>query len=359
MMSRNILDSGTLDELDLEILHALQLAPRASWARVGQVLSIDGATAARRWRRLEELGIAWVTCHPPHEPATRTAMIEIVCKHGHVEDVTRELCADPRAYTVDVVTGDRDLLVIVAARSYEALAEYSLGRLQALRHVSRVRTHMTMRNFTDASRWRLRSLDSSQLGLIDRGTPGGKPPPWSELSGPDWELALELGRDGRAPISRLAEISGLNESTARRRLERLLGNGQLTLRAEVARSATGTPVHALLFADAPLGHLEQIGTLLMRRPEVRAAFSSVGPYTLGIVVWVNSLEHLQKFEKQITQGSYQLAVRDRMVVTRSMKRVGRVLDHRDRAVSCVPMDLRDEGHDGVRPDRPHPVTRPV
>ncbi|MDJ0466884.1 Lrp/AsnC family transcriptional regulator [Streptomyces sp. H27-C3] len=333
-------DSGISDEIDLRILHALQLAPRGSWSGVGRALSIGASTAARRWRRLEEEGIGWVTCHPPREPETRFGMIEIDCEYGKAEEVARELCADPCAYTIDLASGSTDLLVVVAARSYEALASYALGRFQKLRHVRAVRTYMAVRTFTNASRWRLGALDSSQQGLIRRTFPKGEPAPWTELSGADWEMALELGRDGRASITRLSEVTGMNESTTRRRLERLLGSGQLTLRTEVARSATATPVHAVFYADAPVGQLEYIAGLLMRRLEVRAAFSSVGPFNLGFVVWVSSLEHLQQFEKHITQGHYRLVIRDRMLILRSVKRVGRILDSRDRAVGHTPADLR-------------------
>src|SRR5690606_4785018 len=53
-----------LPEVDLAIVHALQVAPRASWQRIGAVIGLDPATAARRWARLEEQRVAWLTIWP-------------------------------------------------------------------------------------------------------------------------------------------------------------------------------------------------------------------------------------------------------------------------------------------------------
>ncbi|MDH6576360.1 NAD kinase [Kitasatospora sp. MAP5-34] len=52
---------AAVDELDLALVNALQLQPRAPWSLLGQTLGISPVTAARRWRRLSEAGIAWVT----------------------------------------------------------------------------------------------------------------------------------------------------------------------------------------------------------------------------------------------------------------------------------------------------------
>ncbi|WP_345206214.1 Lrp/AsnC family transcriptional regulator [Streptomyces lavendulae] len=328
--------------MDRAILHTLQLSPRASWATVAAVLSVDATTVARRWRQLRESGAAWVTCHPPLEPGTLFAHMEIECEHGRLSEVSRAFCAEPWCVSVDLTTGARDLLVFAGARSYEQLAGRVSERVQEIPHIRAVRTHIGLRRYTDASRWRLGTLDSSQVGQVRRVTgerATGVGTPWSELSDEDWAIALELGRDGRASVSRLAEVSGTHETKVRRRLDRLLGSGQLTLRAEVARSASPSPVQALFFADAAIGQLDHRVALLARHPEIRSVFSAAGPYTLGFMVWVTSLEHLHRFEKQITQA-LGLRVRDRILVLRSAKRVGHILDTLGRPLAHVPVDLR-------------------
>ncbi|MEU2835229.1 Lrp/AsnC family transcriptional regulator [Streptomyces lavendulae] len=332
-------DPAILDEVDLAILHTLQLSPRASWARVARVVSIDSATAARRWRRLEAAGLAWVTCQPPAEPDTHFALVEIECEHGWLGEVTRAVCEDPCCFSVDVTSGSRDLMVLVGARSYDALTAYVINRFQKVPHIRATRTHVASPRFSDASRWRLSSLDSSQIGIARQGTGPRRAAPWKGLEDEDWAMGLELGRDGRAAVAHLARHCGTNESATRRRLDRLLANGQLTLRTEVARQATSTGVQALFFADSAVGQLEHRMALLARRPEIRAVFSYVNPYALAFTVWVRSLEHLLRFEKQVTQA-LSLSMRDRVLVLCSAKRVGRMLDPLGRSLEHVPADLR-------------------
>ncbi len=49
----------TISEVDLEIVHAVQVEPRASWATISATLEVSAATAARRWAALQDAGVAW------------------------------------------------------------------------------------------------------------------------------------------------------------------------------------------------------------------------------------------------------------------------------------------------------------
>jgi hypothetical protein len=40
-----------LDELDLALVNALQISPRAPWTEVATALEVDAATVARRWQQ--------------------------------------------------------------------------------------------------------------------------------------------------------------------------------------------------------------------------------------------------------------------------------------------------------------------
>lgn len=48
-----------LSELDLALVNALQISPRAPWTELAKALDIDAATVARRWERLRTAGHAW------------------------------------------------------------------------------------------------------------------------------------------------------------------------------------------------------------------------------------------------------------------------------------------------------------
>jgi hypothetical protein len=59
------MESVTVSETDLQLLHALQISPRVPWNVLGDVLGISSTTAARHWARLSGEGLAWVTAYRP------------------------------------------------------------------------------------------------------------------------------------------------------------------------------------------------------------------------------------------------------------------------------------------------------
>src|SRR5262245_21675097 len=112
-------DSDHLDELDLGLIHALQVNPRASWTVVGRVLRLDPVTAARRWQRLTESGVAWATTYPLLSEGLTAAIVELECRPGLAGSVARTLADDPRALIVEVTSGTRDVLATVCAPAAE------------------------------------------------------------------------------------------------------------------------------------------------------------------------------------------------------------------------------------------------
>ncbi|MFE2993163.1 Lrp/AsnC family transcriptional regulator [Streptomyces sp. NPDC059262] len=106
-------DPSLVDETDLALVHALQTAPRAPWAAVGRALGIDPSTATRRWARLAEAGLAWVTCYPADQllEDMGSAHIEVACVPGATDAAGRTLAGAPHVVGVEHVSGDHALLL--------------------------------------------------------------------------------------------------------------------------------------------------------------------------------------------------------------------------------------------------------
>jgi DNA-binding Lrp family transcriptional regulator len=49
-------DSATSTDDDRLLIGALQVAPRAPWSDIGQVLGVSAVTASRRWDRISAAG---------------------------------------------------------------------------------------------------------------------------------------------------------------------------------------------------------------------------------------------------------------------------------------------------------------
>ncbi|MDI3388991.1 Lrp/AsnC family transcriptional regulator [Streptomyces sp. B-S-A8] len=341
MEPRESLDSFKLSELDLEIVNALQISPRASWAAVGRALDVDASTAARRWARLQGHGAAWVSCQPLFVPDPAMALVEIVNEPGRSLEVAEALAGDPQAMTIDVSAGARDLLVTVVCDDSDQLSWYLLERLARVPYVLRVQSHILVRTYTDASRWRLRALSRGQERALLSGLP--KPPKDGGAYLPtaaDRELAAALSVDGRAPLSELARVGGTSESTTRRRLNHLIGSGNVRLRCELARALTGWSVSEWLFARVPSDRLDEAAATLSTVGEVRAILSAAGPFNLLIAVWLRTISDGQRLETSIMRKLPHIDVVDRSVVIRPYKLAGRRLDRRGFSTGTVPLDLQ-------------------
>src|ERR1700679_1411046 len=96
---------------DALLIDALQIAPRASWATLSEHLGISSVTVAKRWQRLAEDGLAWVTVPPGM--ATRTpqcfAYVDVTCQPRMRLAVADTMALHPMAVTVELVTGSADL----------------------------------------------------------------------------------------------------------------------------------------------------------------------------------------------------------------------------------------------------------
>ncbi|MEV0319731.1 Lrp/AsnC family transcriptional regulator [Streptomyces sp. NPDC050658] len=331
--------STGLDELDLTLVNALQISPRASWAELAKTLDVDSATVARRWERLRSAGHAWVTAYPfPDASLGCAALVEIDCAPGQDTAVAEVLSADARAATVEHAAGGRDLLITVMAPDFAALSGYVVDRLGKVPGITSTRAHLITGSYTEGSFWRLRSLTRAQqesLAAARRGTGGLPAPGLAEHR----ELILALGENGRLSLSEVAARLGVSVNTAGRRLARLLDSGRLVLRCDLARSLSGSPVSVTFFGSVPAEHLEATARELAKLPETRLCVGVSGPQNLVATVWVRSLVDVQALEVRLAHALPHLRIVDRAIALRAVKLMGRLLDAGGRAVGFVPLDI--------------------
>ncbi|MGC0420391.1 Lrp/AsnC family transcriptional regulator [Embleya sp. AB8] len=331
-----------IDELDLALVNALQINPRASWAVLGRTLDIDPATVARRWERLRAAGHAWVTAYPfDRNGAGVGAIVEIDCEPGHNAAVARALSADPQAITVEHTAGGRDLLLTLMAPSFADLSAYILERLSVLPGIRATRSHLTTRSYTEGSSWRLRSLDPAQQHTVgDSRRPAPSPGTAGTVDALEHrDLILALGEDGRMSLTDLAAAIGTSVNTAGRRLTKLIDSGALVLRCELARSLSGSPVSATFWAQVPPEHLDATARELAQLPEIRMIMGIAGPHNLVMTLWLRSVAEAQTLETRLAERLLHLRTVDRAIALRAVKLMGRLLDPEGRAIGFVPLDI--------------------
>ncbi|MFB7992038.1 Lrp/AsnC family transcriptional regulator [Streptomyces sp. NPDC056002] len=330
-----------LDELDRGIVHALQIHPRAPWTLLGKVLAVNPVTAARRWHRLQEAGLAWVTAYPllTNTQVWVTGVVEVDTEPGRTEEVARALAQDPAVPNVKLTAGGRDLVIAVQVRTLDELSHHCDQLFRRAPGIRATRTHVSTGLPAEGSRWRLRSLDATQSARLqaastpDRRTPPGERTRWDAL---DARLLELLSLDGRMSLRDLSAASDTSLTTLRRRVDSLLAS-RIQLRCDLARPLSGWPLSAVYFASVPGEYLQETSRALSDLHEVRSCSITAGPHNLVVDVWLRDLQDVHTFEAHLARRLPRLAVADRSVVLRTVKHMGRLLDRNGRSVGVVPL----------------------
>ncbi|MDQ0381379.1 Lrp/AsnC family transcriptional regulator [Amycolatopsis thermophila] len=325
-----------MTELDLELLHGLQIAPRISWAEAARILGSTPATLAARWARLRREGLAWVTAHRGGGyPPPVLALVEVDCLPGARAEVVRAMCADRRAVTVEESTRGRDLLVTTLTRDLDGLTEFVLDDLGSLPGVERQRTSVITTLHRHGGDWRLGALDRWQEAAFEAAAKAMRPargvtPP--DDAGPLLEV---LATDGRATAADCARATGRNPATVRRQLARLLASGTLSFRCEVTQPVSGHPISSTWLVAVSPADQERTVAALATLSELRMCASITGDATIAFTVWTSSLADITRLERLIGERLPWLSVRDSGINLRTRKRMGWLLDPAGRATGEV------------------------
>ncbi len=330
-----------IDELDLALVDALRVDPRASWSKLAHPLGVDPATLSRRWAGLSASGDAWVAGYPSADRIGLglMALVAVECRADAVASVAAALAVDPQAVTIELVSGGADLLVTVAALTREQLTQYVLERMGRLPGVLRTAISFVERTLREGSRWSDGALDPQQLAAIAPGAAGRDPavrPARGVLR--DRQLLHALGEDGRMPYAELGRRLGQPATTVRRRVAELRECGQLVLRCDASPRLTGHPLGTMLWLDLPAHRLEPAALWLCGLPQTRMCAVTVGSANLTVYLMTRGFAETRRVEEELSRRFPESRVRDRQVTLRTAKLVGRLLDPAGRAVGYVPID---------------------
>ncbi|MFI5808176.1 Lrp/AsnC family transcriptional regulator [Streptomyces sp. NPDC051561] len=327
-------------EQDLALVDALQSAPRAPWSRIGHAIGVDATTAARRWERLRSEGLAWVTAYDSARTTT-VAFVEVRCRPRALAEVSAAVSALPWVFSVDETADDHDLLLSVAAADVPGLGRAVHEVIGGLPGVRSARMRIGITLYGEGGDWRIRAMEPARRAeLGTSGLPGRASYATrqsSRTSPEDQALLAALGADGRLGFTALAAATGLSEHTARRRVQRMLRDGDITLRCDLAYPLAGLPTLVVYRMSVPHGALGPTGRALARLGPVRLCASVSGPHNLLVQVLLHGLAGIDLFEAQLADAFGDLEIKDRTVALHTLKRMGWLLDAQGRATGRVPL----------------------
>lgn len=104
-----------------------------------------------------------------------------------------------------------------------------------------------------------------------------------------------LRKDGRASNVEIARSLGVTETTVRKRIAALLGDGLIEIVAVPTPKLAGYTVSAILGLSVTLSALKEVGERLSALPEVRYVGFSTGRFDVMLEAFFSDNEHLLRF----------------------------------------------------------------
>lgn len=144
---------------DLELLHALQVAPRASWRAIGTALHRSPAAIASRWDELSSAGLAWCTAVPV-STAQRGSLIFVAVRGepGHRQSLIDESIQIPEVISVEEPASHWDLILTVVAPGFDEFVSRIRPKIAGLDGIARLDTIICTRLHFGGHDWRLDAL---------------------------------------------------------------------------------------------------------------------------------------------------------------------------------------------------------
>lgn len=335
MIGRVITEDEILDEVDQQLIEALQVAPRLSWVALGEVLERSPDSLAGRWRRLNDEGLAWVGGHPVGRPGDMTLSFhDVVCDPAQREAAVQALQAIPDVFSIERCHRGRDMMLTVITPSLTWLTEQVYPQLDRVPGLQRYESSFCTRLHHIAADWRLGVLAAQQHRRL-REAAGERVPHTGRQPAHFAPILRELARDGRASAAQIAEAAGLNPATVRRQLRQVLDSGAVTIRCETSHRAVGFPVVCEWFCRLPAAEHEEAAAALRTMSSLRLCTSLTGPANFSFMMWLRSPADIMTVEQRIGSRIPELEVLESVVITEIPKRVGRILDSDGRSTGQV------------------------
>jgi DNA-binding Lrp family transcriptional regulator len=304
-----------LDAVDRRLMHALGVNGRASFRVIASVLGISEQTAARRYRRLRETGVLRVLLLPAPDPADRGQLVRLEVQPQSVRTIADVLARRSDVSYLRLMNAGAEILFGVRARARSERDFLLLDQLPRTGRVLRTTVYSLLHHFRTPGEadWAgfPDRLSDDQRRQLEAGLQLQVPDqPLLRTNSSDQAIVDELALDGRATYARLAQVSGMSESAAARRLELLVHSGALYGDVDIAPEMLGYPAGATLYVNVSPSRVPTVGTLLAAHRETAFVAAVGGPanmiaaircrnvaemyeYVTGTLGRVNGVEHVE------------------------------------------------------------------
>jgi len=286
--------TSQLDEVDRQLLHALMVAPRASFRQFAAVLDVSDQTIARRYRRLAAVtGLRVFGLIDGPRAGWVDWLVRLQAAPGSAQRIADTLAQRPDTRWVRLYSGGTEIVCTLQARSPEQRNALFLRGLPGSRHVTAITAQSILHVFSPVAYvGHASALSAAQLTALREAVPDPLPgaPPADDEASPggtvlrdeDDPLIAALARDGRAPVADLAAATHWHESTVRRRIDELRRAGLLYFDIDIDDAVLGVSVNLMLWLKIEPASLDAAGRAIAAHREIPFAAATTGPTNLAV-----------------------------------------------------------------------------
>jgi DNA-binding Lrp family transcriptional regulator len=281
-----------LDDLDRQIILSLQGDGRASWTSIAGLCETSVPTVARRVQQLVADNLLKVAVLPNlgSTGPVETFFTRIGCRPGTQLDVAEQLVARDDVRWASLITGTYDIAIELVVNASATRYPKTFLELQQIDGVQRWYSDLLLHVYKASHVW-YRQLLSGEDGS----------PPKVSLCSPehfdkvDWAILDLLRDDGRAGFQSIASALDLNESTVRRRFERMITDGCASVFTIVPSSLLGLEAETLLWITVEPAKLAEVADALTLHRSVRYLGATLDGNALLCEVIADSTKGLFEF----------------------------------------------------------------
>jgi Lrp/AsnC family transcriptional regulator for asnA, asnC and gidA len=136
-----------MDEIDRQIIAALQRDGREAFAQIAERLNVSPGTIRTRYNRLVEMGVLRVVAitNPLRMGYTKMALIGIKAEGGKLMEVASQIAALDEVIYLIVVSGAYDIIAEVVCRDQDHLLQFLTDRLYKIEGVRESESFMHLK----------------------------------------------------------------------------------------------------------------------------------------------------------------------------------------------------------------------
>jgi DNA-binding Lrp family transcriptional regulator len=289
--------TDTLDVVDRQIIHVIEVEPRASFRTIAQVVGVSDQTAARRYRRLRAVaGLRVIGMVSGAQAGWTDWIVRLQTTPGSSGALADALARRPDTRWVRLFAGGTEVVCVLQARTDAQRDALFLRGLPGSRRVVQVSAQATLHAFSPVA-WSaiMNALSAEQVAMLS-------PPPGEyeaaadvRLEPADDPLLAELAQDGRVTNAALAAAVHWHESTVRRRIAELQAAGLVYFDVDVDDRALGYNVSAMLWLSVEPARLDETGRAMAGHAEIPFVAATSGQSNLIASAVFLDTRHLYEY----------------------------------------------------------------